>query len=160
MLAIHGVLQYDISNTTPRVENVGVVTRVFKVFPESNLVLLHKFIHRWVDDGNDEHHRKDSLLTQSIIDVDFVYINHHGNHVDHMCNVAHQMRLVPVRVPFELNKILDAFALEDVELVAFVETFEQVQSFIFHSLSFVVVDAVFSDYWQEVDGVTYFVELT
>ena len=77
-----------------------------------------------------------------------------------MCNVAHQMRLVPVRVPFELNKILDAFALEDVELVAFVETFEQVQSFIFHSLSFVVVDAVFADYWQEVDGVTYFVELT
>ena len=63
-------------------------------------------------------------------------------------------------VPLKLNKILNAIALEDVELVSFDEAFKKIQTFIFHSLSFEVANTVFSDYWQQVDWVTYFVELT
>lgn len=151
VLAINGILQNDVSNTTPGVENIGVVSRVLEVFSKSDFVLLNKFIHGWVNNSTDKHHREDSLLTQSVVNVDFIYINHHGNHIYHMSNETDKMCFISMGVPLKLNKILNTIALEDIEFVSFDKAFKKVQTFIFHSLSFEVTNTVFSDYWQQVD---------
>ena len=52
MLTVNCILQYDIGNTTPGIEDVKVVIGVFEVFSEANFVLLDEFVHGWVNNSN------------------------------------------------------------------------------------------------------------
>lgn len=64
-----------------------------------------------------------------------------------MSNATNEMGSVSVRIPLKSNQILNAFALENVQLVSFVKHFKQVQPFVFYSLFAVrVQNAIFSNH--------------
>jgi hypothetical protein len=126
VLAVNCILQNDVCNSTPSVQNVGVIPQILEVLSKADLVLLHKFIHRWINNRDYHQNGKNSFFLKPIVNINFIDINHHKNYIGLMSYVTNQMRFISMRVPFEGNQVLNTFALEDVKLVAFVEDLKKV----------------------------------
>ena len=160
------VLQNESDNGGPDVNHIGVVPWILEINGTS-FEHLRPVIKSWVEDTDTQKNGKEpdflyDLL--SVVNIHNVDVDDEHDNVEQVHHATEYVVLSRIFVPFELDQLLNGLSIKDLKLFRLINETHQIVLAIdvFFKWIAVIVFAffdVFTDLWEDVDGVGYLVDL-